>query len=268
MTTAAINSKFVHATAILLWSFPVTYILGLTALYNLTLSSCIAIVFSAYYIAHSLFSIYVGFLVHQLRPWAWHYFLVHCGLLVIEQFYIAFNFAEVNLEYISIIVAIAAILAFAWLVKFELRVPYFSPRIAWWEGDPRYKLIIPADIIAPDRKISGQILDLSASGCFIKTGSHLDVEDTVSVRFSLFDEDYTLKGMVVWVTDSTVTHPKGVGVRFRVEDRARNSSLRNKTKQLRQLNKEYQQKRKERKATELEKKIASYTSHNESKPDA
>lgn len=264
MTASAANSKFIQATAFLLWSFPITYILAMVALYNLTFSSALDVFFSTIYLLHSVLAVYVGFLVYQLRPWVWHFFVFHCVLIVLEQFYIGYQYAEVHFLPVSILLAICSVLIFAWLVKLELRVPYFSPRIAWWENDPRYKIVIPINLEDQNEgttKHEGVIMDISHTGCFVKTSSQWKLEQKLLLTFSLFEEEFHFKGKVVWITNATVTHPRGIGVKFKIEDKNVALTFKKEVKKVRKLNKAYSQMRNERKASEIEKKVESYSMH-------
>jgi len=249
--------RIVHAVAISHWAFPLFYIAALTSLYNFSFSTITAVVFSLPYILHSFFSVYVGFCLYKLKPWAWFAFLTNMTLVTLEQFYIALVYAESQFVLIPLVLALIVIIACVYLVKLELRVPYFSPRIAWWESDPRYKITIPAQALAASDAYDGLIMDISPGGCFMKTKAPLQVDTLVDVHFSFFELPFRLKGRVVWKTVSGVTHPQGIGVRFMGLSRPQKEALLKPVKEFEKLSRSVKQKRKEEKASSFEQKIES-----------
>lgn len=129
----------------------------------------------------------------------------------------------------------------------EIRVPYFFPRIRWWESDPRYKLSVQTRILKPDNvEFEGEIMDLSLGGCFVKTHAYFGPDEEIQLLFNLFDRAIKCKGDVVWRTESKVTHPKGIGVKFSAIDKESMQSLKTATKKLRKLNRVYSQLTRER----------------------
>jgi hypothetical protein len=82
---------------------------------------------------------------------------------------VGLRYGHSNLVAVPLSFTTLAILGALYVLKTELRVPYFSPKIAWWESDPRYKISVPAEMTSPDHSYRGDIMDVSASGCFIKT---------------------------------------------------------------------------------------------------
>ena len=95
-------------------------------------------------------------------------------------------------------------------------VPYFLPKIRWWESDPRNKLLIPAKVrLSSDALIQeSDILDISLMGCFVRTRETVPENERVQIEFSVFGHDFVCSGIVVWRAESTVTHPKGLGIKF------------------------------------------------------
>ena len=107
----------------------------------------------------------------------------------------------------------------------------------------------------PDHFYKGDIMDISSSGCFIKTKDPLKVDQTILVKFALFDHKFDLDGKVVWRTESGVTHPKGVGVKFLNLDRPQAAELRETVKKLRSLSRRYKIIRAEERASTMERKV-------------
>lgn len=247
-----------------LWSFPISYILMLGTFYNLPLNILLKLFFSFVYIAHSVIAVSTGIALFKMRAWAWHLFVFHAVLMFGEQFYVAYNYAENHIVEIPLIFVSLTIICTVFLVKLELRVPYFSPKIAWWENDPRYKISVSAEMSSADHFYRGDIMDISASGCFIKTKDPLKVDQPILIKFSLFDHKFECPGKVVWRTDSGVTHPKGVGVRFTNLTKPLQLDLRNTVKKLKSLSRKYKDLRAEEKACNIEQKVQALSAQRKS----
>jgi Tfp pilus assembly protein PilZ len=256
----ALNPRVINFFSYLLWSFPITNVLALGAFYNLPLPKMAAILFSVFYIVHAAIAIGTGFALYHMKPYAWHLFVFHCLLMVVEQFYVALTMAENYHVEIPLTFACIVIVACLFLLTLELRVPYFNPRIAWWESDPRYKISVPAQMTAADHFYHGEIMDISAGGCFIKLKETLKTEQLIQVKFALFDQKFDCSGKIVWRTDSGVTHPKGVGVKFYGLEKKNQIALRETVKKLKSLSKKYRRLRKEERASTMEQKVESLLS--------
>lgn len=249
------RSRILKAIIYLHWAAPIGYIIGLAALYNLPWATAVALVFDVYYIVRSAFSVWVGWVLYQSKPWAWHAYVINAILMAAEQFYFGLVLADTHLVYPSIAVALTGVGLGVFLVKIEFRVPYFSPQIAWWESDPRYKISVPAQLTLKDHFYTGEIMDISPTGCFVKTKASFAVDDTVSLRFSIFEKEFFCKGKIVWNTESALTHPKGVGIRFFDMSKEDVGPLKETVKKLRGVSKKLRQERREEKVSSIEQKI-------------
>lgn len=249
------NPKLITFFSYALWSFPLSYILLIGTFYNLTFSTMVSLFFSFFYLAHSVIAVITGFALYRMRPWAWHFYIFHSLLMIAEQFYLAKKVAENHIVEIPLFFVTLFILIAIWLLKSELRVPYFSPKIAWWESDPRYKISVPVEMTTADHFYRGDIMDISASGCFIKTKDPLKVDTMITVKFALFDHKFDCTGRVVWRTESGVTHPKGVGVRFTGLPKNVQVNLKSTVKKLKTLSRKFKHLRAEEKVTNMERKI-------------
>ena|SRR3989344_4653046 len=253
--SAVAKSRILKAIIYLHWAAPMGYIIGLAAFYNLPWPTAVEILFDFYYIGRSAFSVWVGCVLYQSKPWAWHVYLINAMIMAAEQFYFGLVLADTHLVYPSIFVALSVIATGVFLVKIEFRVPYFSPQIPWWESDPRYKISVPVQLTSKERFFTGEIMDIGATGCFVKTKADFTVDDSISLRFSLFEKEFICKGKVMWNTESALTHPKGVGVRFFDMPKDDFASFKNTVKKLRGVSKKLRQDRREEKVSSFEKKL-------------
>ncbi len=233
--------------------------------YNLPFTKLVSLFFSFIYIAHALLAVFTGFALYKLRPYAWHLFIFHSIVMIAEQFWVSYTIAENHIVEIPLAFVTCAILGTIMLVKMELRVPYFTPKIAWWESDPRYKISVPTQMTASDHLYKGEIMDISSSGCFIKTKDTIRVDQVIMIKFSLFDNKFECSGKVVWRTESGVTHPKGVGVRFIGIPKPVQIELQKTVKKLKSLSKKYKDLRAEEKASTIEKKVQALFSQDQRK---
>jgi Tfp pilus assembly protein PilZ len=249
------NPRVINFLAYVLWSFPFTYVLLLGMFYNLELQDIFICFFSFYNLAHSIIAIATGFALFRMKPYGWHFYCFHSFLMLVEQFYVGLKFGHSPILAVPLAFTTCCILGALYVLKSELRVPYFSPKIAWWESDPRYKISVPTQMTCSDHFYKGDIMDISASGCFIKTKDPLKVDQVVQIKFSLFDHKFDCEGRVVWRTESGVTHPKGVGVRFLGLEKDVNADLRQTVKKLRTLSRKYKDLRDEEKTVTMERKV-------------
>lgn len=249
------NPRTINFLAYALWSFPFTYVLLMGTFYNLRLVDTFTIFISPYNLIHSLLAVFTGFALYRMRPYAWHFYVFHSILMLFEQFYVGLRYGNSNLLAVPLAFTSFVILGALYALKLELRVPYFSPKIAWWESDPRYKISVPVEMTCSDHYYRGDIMDISASGCFIKTKDPVKVDQVVQIKFSLFDHKFECSGRVVWRTESGVTHPKGVGVRFLGLEKQMHADLRDIVKKLKTLSLKYKNLRAEEKAASMERKV-------------
>lgn len=251
----ALNPRIINFLAYALWSFPFTYVFVLGMLYNLDLERMFLLFFSLYNLVHSVIAVTTGVALYNMRPYAWHLYVFHSGLLIWEQFYVGLRYSNSTLVAVPLVFSTATILGVLWVLKKEVRVPYFNPKIAWWESDPRYKISVPAEITSPDHSYNGDIMDVSASGCFIKTKAGLKVDQLVQIKFALFGHKFDCNSRVVWRTESGVTHPKGIGLRFVGLEKSVHQDLRETVKKLKSLSQKYKDIRDEEKAANMERKV-------------
>jgi Tfp pilus assembly protein PilZ len=249
------NPRFVNILAYILLSFPVSYILVLGSFHNLTASKMAAIVFSFYYILHSIFAVFTGLALKKMKPFAWHFYVFHSFVMIVAQFVITYRYSEAHIREIPLSLICVTILGLLVFLKLELRVPYFSPKIAWWESDPRYKISVPVEMASADHFYKGDIMDISYTGCFIKTKDPLKVDQSILIKFSLFDHKFECNGKVVWRTESGVTHPKGVGIKFNSISKQSQADLKDTVKKLKSLSRKFKDIRAEEKTNSIERKV-------------
>lgn len=229
------TSRFLKATAYVYLAFPVTYLAYASLLFNLTPERTSRIFFSFSYWAFAATGIAVGYGLREMTRWGWNVFLLNALFIAYSNALIAIRYSESNNPFLAFLVSIGLLVLLIRRLGKEIRVPYFLPRIRWWETNPRYKLVVPVRVERTDSGFEGEILDLSMGGCFIKSRNELNQNERILSRFELFGEALEIGGTVVWRSQSSVTHPKGVGVKFDPLDKIQRKVMKAATQHLKRI---------------------------------
>ena len=156
-----------------------------------------------------------GYGLWEMRRWSWYVFLTANTLLLYWCALVLTEFGQTQHKGMSFSLVFSVVVVLLIRVGREVRVPYFHPRIRWWETNPRYRLSVQVQV---ERQAgvseSGEILDISRGGCFVKFRETIQDHERVLLRFTIFQIPMCCEGVVVWRSRSTVTHPKGCGVKF------------------------------------------------------
>ena len=196
--------------------FPLTYLLVAAVLFDIPASECMRVLLSPMYYFVALWVIAAGYGLWEMRRWGWYIFLVAEVAIIYENAYLVSNHSESHHKIVAFALSVVFVGFIFIRAKREIRVPYFFPRIPWWESNPRYKIALPVKLSRGDGALmEGEILDLSMGGCFIKLRTDFEMNEVIAVKFSVFGRAVECEGNVVWRTQTSVTHPKGVGVKFR-----------------------------------------------------
>jgi uncharacterized membrane protein (DUF2068 family) len=210
------SSRFLKTLALLLMAFPITYLVAAALIFDIAPEACVRILLSPGFELLSVMAMISGWGLWEMRRWSWYVFLATALFATYYNALLALDYGESHHRSLAFLLSVGVIVGLVIRVSKELRVPYFLPRIRWWESNPRYKLIVPVTLQRKNtgETLQGEILDLSYSGCFIKLRSDLEADETLDVVFTIFGQQVELSGTVVWRTQSAVTHPKGIGLKF------------------------------------------------------
>jgi len=240
-------TRTVRVVALLWLWFPLSYLLYSTLALGLSIEDVVKLILGPWYWIVSAAAMAAGNGLRKLRWYGWYMFLVSNFMILYQTAVTLANYSHVQYKFLFFLATALIQSMVIYLVGRDIRVPYFFPRIRWWESDPRYKLSVPAKIIRHDgAELEGEIMDLSMGGCFLKTHAYFTPDEVVSLSFSLFDRPAACKGNVVWRAESGVTHPKGIGVKFQHLDKETHSSLKQAVNKLRKLARMYNQMSRER----------------------
>ena len=238
------TTKLLKAVAGIYLAFPVVHIIAVALLFDIPLNKCIGILLSPFYYMVSFMAVAVGYGLWEMRRWAWYLFVLNNFFIGYENAVMANLYGETHHKVLAFLFSIVVLALVTYFVGKEIRVPYFFPNIRWWESDPRYRLSVPVTLTRrTGETLDGQIMDLSMNGCFIKLRIEVMRDEDVDLQFKVFDFPVTCPGTVVWCTQSTVTHPKGIGVKFGLVDRRQRRYLRFITRRLRKISALYRRSR-------------------------
>lgn len=209
------SSRFLKTVAALHLGFPITYLLLVLLLFNVPASHLIRIILSPLFILTTVLGVVVGWGLWEMKRWAWYVFLVFVVIVGYENALVVTTHSVGENKILAFVASIIMLLFLVLRVGKEVKVPYFLPKIRWWESNPRYKLIVPGTILRSDQTpLEGEVLDLSLGGCFFKCKHDFKDNEEIHLSFKIFEVPVEFQGSVVWRTESAVTHPKGIGVKF------------------------------------------------------
>jgi Tfp pilus assembly protein PilZ len=241
------TSRTLRTIAYVWLAFPVAYLVYAVIPLALNLAGLVRLVLSPWYWFVSIIAIVAGIGILKIRWYGWYAFLFSNFTIMYQTAVALANDSVGDLKAAMFILTVVLQTVVVYIVGREIRVPYFFPRIRWWESDPRYKLSVQTKVVREDNsEIEGEIMDLSLGGCFVKTHSYFVPDEPVTLDFKLYERQLKCPGRVVWRTESTVTHPKGIGVKFERLDKETTFCLKQAAVKLRKLARVYSQWTRER----------------------
>ena len=231
-----LKTPFLRIVAVLYLAFPLVFAVYELTLLDVSYKQVTHGFFTWSYWFFSIVGMITGYAFHEMKRWSWNLFLFMSFLVAYADALILSRYSASENKIIVYIVSLVLQGLLLYRVGKDVRVPYFLPRIRWWESNPRYKTTIAVSFTREGETLTGEIMDLSGGGCFIKCRSDLNQNERLTVRFGIFGETLDIVGEVVWRSKSSVTHPKGVGVKFDALSALQKKILRMGLAQLRKLN--------------------------------
>lgn len=230
------RSRFLKTLALAYLAFPVVYLVLSVLFFDVPVSRLVPMVLSPFFYILCFWAVLTGYGLWEMKRWGWYLFVFTNVLIVYENASIVANYAETHHRILSFIFSVFVIIGVTYRVTQELRVPYFLPRVRWWEANSSDQFSVPVGLLREDGQfVQGQILDWSLKGCFIKTKEFFATDERLSLVIHVFGQVIQWRGVVVWKTRSTVTLPNGVGVKFLALPRAKKKKLKITEKRVRKL---------------------------------
>lgn len=232
--------------------FPVLYLVFAGLLFDVPGSGLANLLLSPGYFVLSALAVFCGYGFWEMKRWSWPLFLLTNLLIGYENAVVVATYGQTHHVWLSFLFSLLVILLITLRVTREVRVPYFLPRIRWWESNPNFRLSVssqfgkerrrgssPEPDGGHDKTYQADILDLSMNGCFLKSQEDMALDQGVWVKFTLFGVAFHCPGVVVWKAHSAVTHPKGLGVKFGAMPRSEKRLLRLVDLRLRRISRFY-----------------------------
>lgn len=196
--------------------FPILYPLVCAAIFKISGRNLLNVLISPVFYLTCFWAVLVGIGFSRMRRWAWYVFLFANVLITYENLNLLVSYGETREKVLWFLMSLGFLIYFTVRVAQELRVPYFMPRIRWWERNTAFQISLPVVVITSSNRTryEGNILDFSLAGCFVKLKEPVPLDERVAVYFQVFGQLIDCRGIVVWRTESSVTLPKGIGIKF------------------------------------------------------
>jgi Tfp pilus assembly protein PilZ len=229
------TSKFLKAIAIIYMFFPIFYMSTITVIFDIPMKVWLGVLMRPYFYIMALFCVLTGYALWEMKRWSWHLFVGINLLISYETAHFVYENAQNSNKVLAFFGLIGGLAFVVYQIGAEIKVPYFFPKIRWWESDPRYRLAVPSRIASDSKTTEGTILDLSMGGCFVRIKDPVSLNENILVQFEVFGISVDCEGTIVWVTESSVTHPKGIGIKFMRLGRAHRKQLKSITQRLKKI---------------------------------
>ena len=210
-------SRYLWFFTIFMVGFPPFYLLFASFIFELSSKGIVSIVLSPLFYLSSFFWVMTGIGIRKMNQWSWY-------TLGAAQIFVTYLNALTLVNHSESQFKLALFLSTLFMQIFiyneigsEIRVPFLFPKIRWWESGLAGMYHLPVEIFhsrSATGVSTGQMLDVSARGCFIKSPLDYEPLEKIKLRLEGYGHEVDISGLIVWSAKSTVTHPKGIGVRF------------------------------------------------------
>jgi len=220
------TSRLFRGVALLYAGFPFTFMTTAMILFDIPFKELPPLLIGFGFWLLSALSLGVAYGLLEVERWAWYAFLAVNSMISYYAASLAFNFGTSNYTPISLLIFLFIQLVLIFHVRREIRVPYFLPQIRWWESNPLLKISYPATLIRKSGNTeNAEIMDFSDGGCFLKSAHAFLLDEEITIRSKLFGVSLDVEGHVIWKAKESVTHPKGIGVRFNLSHKKQKKTL-------------------------------------------
>ena len=156
-----------------------------------------------------------GLFLIKLRKWTYFAFMsllayIVFSILTYEKYTWPYN-SETPFFYHYVVVVMASIVFMTFLLP-TIREPFFDRRLRWWEPQVRYPVGINCSLKNDSMIFSSEIINISASGAFLKDSSYFKVGDKLDLEFTFMGQQLSLPVQVIHKHSTNGRH--GYGVKF------------------------------------------------------
>jgi Tfp pilus assembly protein PilZ len=197
--------------------FPVFYLVFVALIFELKSKGVLSVALSPLFYLASFFWIVTGIGLQSMKQWSWYTFGAAQVFITYLNALNLVNYSESEYKGYAFILTLVIQFIVYTVVQSEIRVPFLFPRLRWWESGIAGMHHLSAEIYH-SRSASGssttQLLDITGKGCFLKSPIDFEPFEKVKIQVNAYGQEVDIPGQIVWNAKSTVTHPKGVGIRF------------------------------------------------------
>ena len=221
-------SRYLWFFTIFMLGFPVFYLVFASLVFELKSKGTISVALSPLFYLASLFWVMTGVGLRQLKQWSWY-------TLGAAQFFITYlnalnllNYSRSQFKCYAFILTLVIQFFVYVIIERELRVPFLFPKIRWWESGIAGMHHLAIDIFhsrSPSGMSHAQLLDVSMRGCFLKSPIDFELFEKIKIHVNAYGHEVDIPGTIVWNARSTVTHPKGIGIKFQPLNRTRRRKM-------------------------------------------
>lgn len=156
-----------------------------------------------------------GLLLLKLRKWTYFAFMsfliyIVYNIFTYEKYTWPYN-SDSPFWYNYFVVTSSVMVFFVFLLP-AIREPFFDKRLRWWEPQTRYLVGINCSLKNDSLIFPSEIINISASGAFLKDSSYFRVGDKLDLDFRFLGKEITLP--VVVVHRHSKFGRNGYGVKF------------------------------------------------------
>jgi len=165
----------------------------------------------------------------QVRKWSLYVVIAYCMCTVFHNAYALLNGHQVVFpEWLVFGAQVIGLVGVVVFLHREIRAPYLNPRICWWRTSPRYRVAFEVELTTLDGGHTVELLDISASGCFVTPYASPELGQPVRVRINQLGCAIETKGELVRL--GVAGRPgggtvEGAGVKFDKLDRSTKATL-------------------------------------------
>jgi hypothetical protein len=146
--------------------------------------------------------------LYKVRLWAWYYFLLHS----VSMFVVSLIGSNGLTFSVASLINVVFLIPIGYFISREIRVPYFNPRVRWWEQSKRF--LNEVKILLNEKAL--KTYDFSIKGAFIREEnlSAYRISDLIPIEIDLNKAKINCFAYIRWINNENNHYPKGFGVKF------------------------------------------------------
>jgi c-di-GMP-binding flagellar brake protein YcgR len=148
----------------------------------------------------------------SVKKWGWYLFL-GCSAALIAYTTGSYAVSPRYSLFVIVLADIALMVVAGITFHKHVIAPYFNPRLRWWETEPRFRVEAFAQVKVGEAVVSGEILDISQSGCFATFILDLTRGKTYAMHLKCLRHTLDVEGKIMRKSAKSELH-KGYGIMF------------------------------------------------------